>query len=486
MNHMPMSQGMSDGHWNDEEESFSFPALKKMPKQISWKCRHCGTTNTNTEAVVYHWPDRQYGEKKGYVSCCTSCGCRTQIPSLLLLTQGNQQIQPPRQNQPNIVIRILLGAVAAVGILLVLVMFGNFSLFSSPSHPNSNGTVSSVSSSASESDSLPVVDPEEPVEPAEVVEPEELMEPEEEPENDTVRMLSSMRLGPVSQNDLTGLPESIYSGDWNSKRKVQGVEWNTDTMDTVYFSIASYIVATDPNGVVKCAKETDGYFFSIDYYNGHLFCVWRSGNYGRFKLKVLDPETLKEENSVTLSDMHKKFERDEKDYGGKLCASIDAVTVAPRIGSQDELMVYISYNSYVSTEDGIALNSQQTIYEYNYEEALDPTLNKLTAKRLLSMDLGKVKYGIQTLELDRSTGNIWCAIRQGYSDYSLYLIDSKSKGSRLNLIPNGSQSGWDCPAAGDGLCSLGHDQFYLLIPYYDDGWVSVEIQKVSLDQLEGF
>lgn len=306
--------------------------------------------------------------------------------------------------------------------------------------------------------------------------------------NDTVQLLSSMQLGPISQGFLQDLPKSVSTKEWDTKRRVQGVEWNTDTMDTVYFSVARYIAACNTTGEVKKEKKTDGYFFSMDYYNGHLFCVWRSDNYGRFKLKVLNPSTLEEENSVSLPDLHKKYEQDEDDYGGDLCASIDGVVVAPRIGSQDELMVYVSYNSYVSKEDGIARNAQQTIYEYSYEEAMESTRSKLTSKRRLRLDLGEVEYGIQTLELDRSTGNIWCAIRQGYSDYSLYLIDSKSQGSNLSLIPNGSQSGWDCPEAGDGLCSLGYDEFYLLIPNYNDekGSVSVKARRASLGQLEGF
>ena len=424
----------------------------------------------------------------GYVAACSGCGCRMMLAKAPQPIQGKgnhladgggmEPPPPPPPLWPKILLAIA-GVVTAVvlGIVLVKTLLSQ----REPIPVNGGGSTSSasVSASASGSESGSASQSGSASESSAPVVP---VEPEEETE--TERMLASMKLGPVDSQTLNELPDIVRPDkDWYTKRKVQGVEWNTDTMDTVYFCIASYIIACDPQGNVKKEKDTDGYLFSMDYYDGYLFCTWRSPSYGKFKLKVLDAKTLKELNSVDLADMHEKFERDEEKYGGDLCASIDGVVVAPKIGSQDEMMVYVSYNSYVSADKGKALNAQQVLYEYSYKDAIF-VQDKLKAKRKLSVDLGAVKYGIQTLEVDRSTGNIWCAIRQGGSDYSLYCLDGQSPDGHLKLVYNGDRQGWDCPQAGDGLTSLGHDQFYVLIPYYNNGWISVEAKRVSVDGLE--
>lgn len=474
MNQQPMEQFRgAKVNRQPDGQSFAMPARKMLSNRVKWRCSHCGTENNTEQVVLYYWPDRKKGEKSGYVASCISCGCRHMI-QFKAPPKPIPDPEPEPEPKPKPLLLILLGAMGVLTLVVGLSLASTFLGRARPVKPVSPTSESSVSSSASQSaSSSGSVSGT-----ASVVKTQQ----EEPAEQTRSEYLDDMGFAPISEEITDSLPENVYAGEWKSKRKVQGVTWNTDTMETVYFSIASYIVSCNKQGKILEEIPTKGYFFSVDYYDGHVFSVWRSPDYGTFKLKVYNADTLDEECSVKLADMHEKFKDDEEAFGGDLCASIDAVMVAPRIGSQDELMVYVSYNSYVSVDDGISRNEDQVIYEYSYDDVMNK--KTVTSKRRLSLDLGAVQYGIQTLELDRSTGNIWCAIRQGYSDYSLYLIDGSSRGSRLQLIPNGDRSGWDCPAAGDGLCSLGNDKYYVLIPHSNDGWVSVEARSVRRENFE--
>lgn len=95
------------------------------------------------------------------------------------------------------------------------------------------------------------------------------------------------------------------------------------------------------------------------------------------------------------------------------------------------------------------------------------------------MNLSTIKFGIQSLEYDRDTGNIWCAVRK-MGQYSLFCLDKASDGTMLDLVWNGENEGWDCDAAGDGMCSFGNSIFYLLIPDYQEEQTSGTAKKAVL------
>lgn len=82
------------------------------------------------------------------------------------------------------------------------------------------------------------------------------------------------------------------------------------------------------------------------------------------------------------------------------------------------------------------------------EKILNSNTAEAYAERQLRVNLGVIKYGIQSLEYDRDSGDIWCAIRR-LGKYSLFKLDKNSEGELLDLIPNGSEAGWECDEAGD-------------------------------------
>lgn len=69
--------------------------------------------------------------------------------------------------------------------------------------------------------------------------------------------------------------------------------------------------------------------------------------------------------------------------------------------------------------------------------------------------MGSIDYGIQTLEYDSAANQMWCAVRPDKSSSSMYCLNRE----KMKLVKSGKKDGWDCPHAGDGLCSLGDDTY---------------------------
>lgn len=288
-------------------------------------------------------------------------------------------------------------------------------------------------------------------------------------------------LEPLSESEIEELPNELSVGPWNSTRKLQGVEWNTDLMDRFYVCNARRVYAYDVNGrEITCSNDIgDAYMYSIDYYDGKVFSVMRSSSFGKFKLRIFDAKSLELLVSTDLVDIHREYVKDEQKYSSSLTPSIDGIMVAPAIGGGTDMKIYISYNVYYDKDEGLALNEEQTIFEYDYDSSIR-NAKEIKASSRYYVNLGPIKYGIQTLEYDRSTGNIWCAVRKGLGQYSLFYLDR----STLEVIPNDDQGGWDCSHAGDGLCSLGNDYFYVLVPEYADNYTAAMIVKAKVQDLE--
>lgn len=311
------------------------------------------------------------------------------------------------------------------------------------------------------------------------------VETKTEPESDnktTVEVVGNdiSGLEPVDQNIVNQLSSDLNVGPWNRKQILQGIEWNTDKMDRYYVCNGKTIEAYDENGrFINSSKDVGkDKLASLDYYDGKIFSTMRSSNNGKFKLRIYDADSLELLLSTNLTDIHKRYEKDMKKYEASLIPSIDGIMIAPAIGGTD-MRIYISYNVYYSIKDYLALNVKQIIYSYDYESSIRNS-KEIIASDKYYVNLGPIKHGIQTLEYDRSTGNIWCAVRQGLSDYSLYCIDSNT----FEIIPNDKHTGWDCAHAGDGFCSLGNDTFYVLVPEYGESYSSGVIVKAKLDELE--
>lgn len=287
-------------------------------------------------------------------------------------------------------------------------------------------------------------------------------------------------LAAKSAEELAALPNQVSGGTWPTKSKIQGVECNTDTMNTVYFSYAKYLAAYSLSGELQDSREMEGYACDMDYYDGHLLITQRRKN-SLFEILVFDADDLSQYRSIQLPDVNSLLNEDKmKCSSDKVKACIDGITIAPKFGTQDELKVYVSYGVWDDASETLAcLRENQIILEYDLDDVLNAKVSELSAERRLQVNLGTIKFGIQSLEYDRDTGNIWCAVRK-MGQYSLFCLDKMSDGTALDLVWNGENEGWDCDAAGDGMCSFGNSIFYLLIPDYQGEQTSGTAKKAKL------
>ena len=305
-------------------------------------------------------------------------------------------------------------------------------------------------------------------------------------EEESKTLVGASGFGAVPMETIEQLPKSISCDKWKTDRTLQGIEWNTDTLDTFYVCYSSCIVAYDNEGKVKgqCNDVGDAQLFSMDYYDGYVLSVMRSSGNSRLKLRVYDADTLKLKNSVDLSDIKEQHSEDKDTYHNKdLKPFLGGVMVSPAIGTQKGEKLYVSYNCYADEHNTIGLHEKQMIFEYDFRKAVKAK-KSIKAKRVLTVDVGDVEYGIQTLEYDRSTGNVWCGVHEGLTDFPLYCIKGTCKEKKLTTVKNDGLKGWDCAPAESGLCSLGNDQFYVPVVKTKKHAVTVKLKKAALSELE--
>lgn len=280
---------------------------------------------------------------------------------------------------------------------------------------------------------------------------------------------------------VASMPRELTVGPWDDTRTLQGLEWDTDSMERCYVSNGRAVYSYDRDGELLSKSEGVGKarLYSLDYHDGKVLSMMRSSDNGRFKLKIYDASTMKILASTNLTDMHRAYRADQQTYQPDLMPAIDAIVVAPRVGGGGDWKIYVSYNVYLDSSHPEALHRKQQIYEYDYQSALsDP--EEIFAERTLELDVGQVDFGLQTLEYEQDTNRMWCAVSKGAGHKSLYCLDWDS----LTLVKHGEEDGWECPHAGNGFCSVGENTYYVLIPTYQDNYSSATLVKVSGEELE--
>ena len=304
-------------------------------------------------------------------------------------------------------------------------------------------------------------------------------------ETESTPLVGASGFGAVPADSIDQLPESITCETWKTDRTVQGIAWNTDTLDTFYVCYSSSIVSYDLDGKMKehCNDVGDAQLFSLAYYDGYVVSAMRSSGNSRLKLRIYDADTLELKNSVDLNDIKARLSEDKDTYGEEdLTPFLGGVMVSPAIGSQKKEKLYICYNVYLDEEDTIGLNDYQLIFEYDFRKCLKAK-DSTKVNRILKVDVDAVEYGIQTLVYDRGTKNIWCGVHKGLSDFPLYCIDGKDRDEKLALVKNQGLKGWDCAPAEYGLCSLGSDQYYVPEISKSKHAVTVTLRRVSQSEL---
>lgn len=270
--------------------------------------------------------------------------------------------------------------------------------------------------------------------------------------------------------DSYTLPYTIYTGKWRDGH-IQGIAIDRERK-YIYCSFTTVLIKLDMAG--KLVGSVRGF-------TGHLGCLAYNDADGRvyasleYKNDVIGKGILKnlgfdgqvknafyvaifDGDKITRPDM--SAERDGvmttvwlreatedylavwEEHGKSMehrfgCSGIDGITFAPVPGSMEERRLFVAYGVY--GDKTRSDNDYQVLLSYRSETLL-PFETILTSENIHTngpdhcdtryfVRTGNTEFGVQNLEYDAYTGDIFMAVYRGrkeqYPNYSLYVIDGK-------------------------------------------------------------
>lgn len=324
------------------------------------------------------------------------------------------------------------------------------------------------------------------------------------------------------------LPRKVYGGAWGSPAgHLQGIACDDD-LDYMYMSFTDRLVKVDMREN-KIVGSVTGLLAGGIYGGGaHLGCLaYHDGRiYGsleykaaeKFYIAVFDCDAITEmDMDYKTSGVMTTLYMDEvvRDYIDDLdvgehenaidsmghrygCSGIDGVTFAPMPGSTDgRVYMFVAYGIY--RNNGRQDNDCQVLlcfdpetfdslpFDQNAPHTVGPELY-----RKLFVFTGNTHYGVQNLEYDRDTGDLWMIAYPGqkeqYPNYPIYLVDGNvsaheealpvygsayEEGLRSEMLTLKAGAGvlheasgvWGIPVmprvADTGFISIGNDLFYV-------------------------
>ncbi len=315
------------------------------------------------------------------------------------------------------------------------------------------------------------------------------------------------------------LPSVIQTGAWRGGH-IQGIAIDRERK-YIYCSFTTELIKLDINGNL---------IGSVKGFTGHLGCLAYSEKDGRvyasleykndmigksvlrtlgiqneiknaFYIAIFDGEKLNRPNMDAETDgvMTTVFLREPtEDYlaeweeNGKMqkhrfgCSGIDGITFAP---IENETRLLVAYGVYGNTER--TDNDHQVLLSYIPEE-LKPYETVLTAENIhengpasckerFFVHTGNTNFGVQNMEYDPSTGDIFLAVYPGkkscFPNFKMFVIDGSKApeerpldglngltGKMLFLKEKGlcrnSIYGYNFPYGSTGMIALGNGYFY--------------------------
>ena len=331
------------------------------------------------------------------------------------------------------------------------------------------------------------------------------------------------------------LPSVIKTGIWHGGH-IQGIAIDRERK-YIYCSFTTEFVKLDMDGnVIGSAKgftghlgclaysEADGRVYASLEYKNDVIGKSILRNLGianeiknAFYVAMFDVEKIDrlDMNAETDGVMTTVFLREPTDdylaeweENGKIqkhrlgCSGIDGITFAP---IENETRLLIAYGVYSDLER--TDNDHQVLLSYNPEE-LKPYETVLTAtnihengpascKELLFVYTGNTNFGVQNMEYDPFTGDIFLAVYPGkkpcFPNFKMYVIDGSKnpksqsldglngmQGKLLSLKEAGlcgnSIYGYRFPYGSTGMASLGDGYFYFSEDHSEKGSYSSEIR----------
>ncbi|MBO4378264.1 MAG: hypothetical protein J5889_04830 [Clostridia bacterium] len=267
----------------------------------------------------------------------------------------------------------------------------------------------------------------------------------------------------VKNMNSSNLPRKLYGGMWGSPAgHLQGIACD-ENHDYMYMSFTDRLVKVDMHTCKTVASVTGllaggiygggAHLGCLAYYQGHVYGSLEYKAAEKFYVAVFDCEKM------TAMDMDYKTSgvmttmyMDEvvRDYTDSLdagehdnaaasmghrygCSGIDGITFGPLPGDPNgKTYMYLAYGIYGNTER--ADNDYQVIltfdpdtfaalpFDQNTPHQTGPALYKK-----LFVYTGNTTYGVQNLEYDKDTGDLWMIVYPGkkeqYPNFPVYVVD---------------------------------------------------------------
>ena len=324
------------------------------------------------------------------------------------------------------------------------------------------------------------------------------------------------------------LPKKVYGGAWRSPAgHLQGITCDDD-LKYMYMSFTDRLVKIDmrENKVVGSVTGLlaggiyggGAHLGCLAYHNGYVYGSLEYKAAEKFYIAVFDCDAITDmDMDYKTSGVMTTLYMDEvvRDYIDDLdagehenaidsmghrfgCSGIDGVTFAPMPGSTDNKeYMFVAYGIYRNNDrqdndcQVLLCFDPETFNPIAFDQNAPHTEGPELYKKLF-VYTGNTQYGVQNLECDRDTGDLWMIVYQGqkeqFPNNPIYLVDGSvpacekylpvygaayQEGLRGDMLTLRADAGilhqasgvWGIPTmprvADTGFISLGNDLFYV-------------------------
>ena len=304
---------------------------------------------------------------------------------------------------------------------------------------------------------------------------------------------------------MKNLPSVIYTGKWRGGH-IQGIAIDKER-NYIYCSFTTEFIKLDMQGNL---------IGSVKGFTGHLGCLAYNANDGRvygsleykndaigrgilhnlgiqkenqnaFYVAIFDVDKIDRPNmnaqtdgvvtTVWLREPTEDYLAEGHRYG---CSGIDGITFAPIAGEERLLVAYGIYGDIERTD-----NDHQILIAYR-PETLGQYESILTADNIHTVGpehcderyfvyTGNTTYGIQNLEYDPFTGNIFMAVYRGqkeaFPNFKMYVIDGSIAPQKTILKGLNGETGLTLTLKNVGICEK--NMYGSYFPYGSTGMIAL-------------
>ena len=265
------------------------------------------------------------------------------------------------------------------------------------------------------------------------------------------------------------LPIRIDGGSWESPAgHLQGIACD-DKHEYMYMSFTDRLIKIDMRTNTIVASVTglhEGGIYEgahlgcLAFYNNKIYASLEYKSMEKFYVAIFDCDSITHMNmdykevmrSIYIEEAVKDYcdnldagEHDNRaDSGGHRygCSGIDGITFGRMPGKTDgKIYMFVAYGIYGNPERSdndyqVILVYDPDLFSPSFFDQENPHTNGPDLARKLFVYTGNTTYGIQNMEYDKDSGDLWLIVnkgaKKGFPNYSVFLVDgSKEPTKRL-------------------------------------------------------